>query len=125
VTRRSARGVDDAVRRLLGILDAEDLTVFTIVDHSGEAEAVGLGMPNVKLVVFGNPAADTAVMLSAPLIALDLPLKLLVWEDVAGATWLSYNAASFLSSRHGLGRELEPQLGVVEGIVSRLLGDDE
>jgi uncharacterized protein (DUF302 family) len=90
VTKASPRGVDETIARLTRVLD-----------HSGEATRVGLQMPNTELVVFGSPAAGTPVMLAAPLAALDLPLKLLVWEDRDGAVWVSYTAPSYLAAVSG------------------------
>jgi uncharacterized protein (DUF302 family) len=121
VTKASPRGVDETVRRLVHLLDAKDVTVFAIVDHSGEAAAVGLDMPNTKLVIFGNPAAGTPVMLAAPLAALDLPLKLLVWEDAAGDTFVSYNAPEFLAQRHHLDAALAAPLSAVEAIADAVI----
>jgi uncharacterized protein (DUF302 family) len=76
--------VDDAVEKLKGILHAEGVTLFALIDHSGEAEKVGMKMPFTKLLIFGNPKAGTPVMLSAPSSAIDLPLKILIWEDAQG-----------------------------------------
>ncbi len=102
ITKVSAYNVDETIRMLLHLLDERGVTVFSIVDHSGEAQSVGLEMPNTKLLIFGDPSAGTPMMLASPLIALDLPLKLLVWDDSHGVTWLSYNASEYLSERHHL-----------------------
>jgi uncharacterized protein (DUF302 family) len=84
-----------------------------VVDHSGEAERVGLRMPNTKLLIFGNPRAGTTLMLAAPNSALDLPLKILVREDATGGVWISYNAPGYLLARHGLPRELAANIAAV------------
>jgi uncharacterized protein (DUF302 family) len=115
VSRRSPGSVGDTVERLKTLLLAKGVTLFALVDHSGEAAKAGLAMPNTKLLIFGNPAAGTPVMLAAPTIAIDLPLKILVWEDTDGSTWIGWNSPEFLCDRHGvpevLARVLEaPQL---------------
>ena len=91
--------------RLLDLLQAKDLKVFAVIDQRAEARAVGLDMPETTLVVFGNPEAGTPVMVAAPLSALDLPLKLLVWADHDGATHVSYVDPAVLAARYGLGPE--------------------
>jgi uncharacterized protein (DUF302 family) len=92
------------------------LTLFTVIDHSGEAKKAGLEMPDTKLVVFGSPAAGTPVMLAAPLAALDLPLKVLVWADAHGGVSISYNSPAYLASRHHLGDELRSRLEAIEAL---------
>jgi uncharacterized protein (DUF302 family) len=114
------RSVDDTVRRLQQLLEAKGVKVFAIVDHSGEAERAGLGMPNTKLVIFGNPKAGTPLMLAAPSIAIDLPLKILVWEDTGGKVWVSYNSPEFLRSRHDLPSNLMQTLAVVGALADEI-----
>jgi uncharacterized protein (DUF302 family) len=110
----SEHSVDATVERLQGMLAAKRVTVFAVVDHSGEAAKAGLTMPATKLVIFGNPAAGTPVMLAAPSIAIDLPLKILVWEDGEGSVWLGWNTAEYLQERHGVPEALLPALGAAE-----------
>ena len=88
----SNRSVDDTVEKLKSILSAKGVTLFASIDHSGEAEKVGMKMPPTKLLIFGSPKAGTPVMLAAPSIAIDLPLKILVWQDRDGKAWVSYNS---------------------------------
>src|SRR5438309_6191892 len=88
----SNHSVDETVEKLKGILQAKGVTLFALVDHSGEAKKAGLKMPPTKLVIFGSPKAGTPLMLAAPSIAIDLPLKILVWEDGQGEARISYNA---------------------------------
>ena len=90
--------MDETTQRLRGILKAKGVTLFALVDHSGEAEKVGMKMRPTKLLIFGSPKAGTPIMLAAPTIAIDLPLKILVWEDEAGKVWVSYNAPDYLQS---------------------------
>jgi uncharacterized protein (DUF302 family) len=77
------------VERLKGILQAKGVTLFALVDHSGEAEKVGMKMPPTKLLIFGSPKAGTPLMLAASSIAIDLPLKILIWEDAHGKVWVT------------------------------------
>jgi uncharacterized protein (DUF302 family) len=109
----------DGLRRLIA---DRGFTVFNVIDHSGVAERVGVQMPDSKLVMFGKPTVGAAVMLAAPLAALDIPLKVLVWEDRNGAVSVSYNSPGFLAGRHHLGGELRAPFDAVESIVEALLG---
>jgi uncharacterized protein (DUF302 family) len=113
-----AHSVDETVEKLKGILTAKGVALFALVDHSGEAAKAGLQMPNTKLLIFGSPKAGTPVMLAAPSIAIDLPLKILVAEDGAGKVWLSYNSAQYLAERHGVPVELMKNLAVIEGLAN-------
>jgi len=109
----SQHSVEETVAKLEAILRAKSVKLFTAVDHSGEAERAGLKMPNTKLLIFGNPKAGTALMLAAPSVALDLPLKILVAEDANGKVWVSYNAPAYLQERHHLPEDLLPNIGVI------------
>jgi uncharacterized protein (DUF302 family) len=114
----SQHSVDETVEKLKGILTARGVMLFALVDHSGEAAKDGLHMPNTKLLIFGSPKAGTPVMLAAPGIAIDLPLKILVWEDASGKTWLSYNSPAYLQERHHVPDDLLKSLAVVEALVT-------
>jgi uncharacterized protein (DUF302 family) len=98
--------VDDTVRRLQAAFAAKGLQVFALVDHSGEAEKVGLKMRPTKVLIFGSPRAGTPLMVAAPSLAIDLPLKALVAEDAAGKVSATYNDPEFLRERHGVPAEL-------------------
>jgi len=102
--------VDETVTRLEALLKEKGVKLFCVVDHSGEAAKAGLTMPATKLMIFGNPAAGTPVMLAAPSAALDLPLKILVAEGPDGKTMLSWNDAAWLRERHGFAEELTAKL---------------
>jgi uncharacterized protein (DUF302 family) len=115
----SNHSVDQTVEKLKGILQAKGVTLFALVDHSGEAEKVGLKMPPTKLLIFGNPKGGTPVMLAAPSIAIDLPLKILVWEDTKGKVWVSCNSTAYLQERHGVPPELLPNIAVVETLAAK------
>lgn len=119
VDRPSNHTVDQTVERLKGILEAKGVTLFALVDHSGEAEKAGMKMPPTKLLIFGSPRAGTPVMLAAPSIAIDLPLKILVWEDTAGKAWISYNNPAYLEERHGVPHELLNSIAVAETLAAK------
>jgi uncharacterized protein (DUF302 family)/uncharacterized membrane protein YidH (DUF202 family) len=114
IDKPSNHSVDQTVEKLKNILQAKGVTLFALVDHSGEAEKVGMKMRPTKLLIFGSPKAGTPLMVSAPSIAIDLPLKLLVWEDDAGKVWISYNGPDYLKQRHGLSQDLLQNIAVVE-----------
>jgi uncharacterized protein (DUF302 family) len=113
VRLKNTQSADEVVKLLLSLLLKREVTVFAVIDHSGEAAKVGIEMPNTKLVIFGNPRAGTPVMISAPDSALDLPLKILIAEGPTGVTHVSYNDPGYLQSRYGLAPELLPG---IEGI---------
>jgi len=115
----SNHSVDQTVEKLTGILHAKGITLFALVDHSGEAEKVGLKMPPTKLLIFGNPKAGTPLMLAAPNIAIDLPLKILIWEDAEGEVRVSYNSPAYLQERHHLPPELLQNLAVVSTLAAK------
>lgn len=120
VSRRSAHPVDETVERLKSLLAANGVTLFALVDHSGEAARAGLTMPPTKLLIFGNPAAGTPVMLAVPSVAIDLPLKILVWQDSDGNAWLSWNSPDYLRERHSVPPGLVKNISVVEGLAAGL-----
>jgi len=116
VDLRTDRSVDETVDRLQEILRSRAIELFALVDHSGEAAKAGLHMPPTKLLIFGNPKAGTPVMLAKPSAAIDLPLKILVWEDPEGQVWISYNSPIYLQRRHGFPQELVQNLAAVEAL---------
>jgi len=99
-TKASKYSVLDTVSRLEAILKSSGMTVFARIDHRAEAEKVGLAMRPAQVIIFGNPKGGTPLMVASPTVAIDLPLKALIWEDASGRVWLSYNAAAYLKSRH-------------------------
>ena len=119
IDRPSNHSVDQTVERLKNILQSKGVTLFALVDHSGEAEKAGMKMPPTKLLIFGSPKAGTPLMLAAPSIAIDLPLKILVWQDPQGKVWLSYNSPDYLKDRHGLPRELLQNIAVVDTLATK------
>jgi uncharacterized protein (DUF302 family) len=115
----SNHSVDETVDKLKAILQSKGVTLFALVDHSGEAERVGLKMPPTKLLIFGSPKAGTPLMLAAPSIAIDLPLKLLVSQDTAGKVWISWNTPAYLQQRHGLPDDLLQNIAIVQTLATK------
>jgi uncharacterized protein (DUF302 family)/uncharacterized membrane protein YidH (DUF202 family) len=111
--------VDQTVEKLQQILQAKGVKLFALVDHSGEAERAGLSMPPTKLLIFGNPKAGTPLMVASPSVAIDLPLKILVWQDKSGKVWVSYNGPAYLQSRHNLPADLIQNIAVVEALAAK------
>jgi len=119
VDKPSTHSVEDTVEKLKNILQSKGVTLFALVDHSGEAGKVGMKMRPTRLLIFGNPKAGTPLMLAAPRAAIDLPLKLLVWEDGDGKVWISYNSSRYLQDRYGLAEELMKNIDVVETLAAK------
>jgi uncharacterized protein (DUF302 family) len=119
VDKPSNHSVDETVEKLKGLLAAKGVTLFALIDHSGEAEKAGLNMHPTKLLIFGSPKAGTPLMLSAPSSAIDLPLKILIWQDAQGKVWISYNSPAWLQERHDLPVDLLPNIAVVETLATK------
>ena len=115
----SQHSVDDIVQRLQTLLSEKNIKLFAVVDHSGEAEKAGLQMPPTKLLIFGNPKAGTPLMQATPTVAIDLPLKALVWQDSDGKVWLTYNDPAYLQHRHGFPEQLVANLSAVNGLLAK------
>jgi uncharacterized protein (DUF302 family) len=116
ITIPAAQSVDETVTRITQFLAEKNITLFALIDHSGEAAKAGLHMPPTKLIIFGNPKGGTPLMLAAPSIAIDLPLKLLVAEDAAGKVSITWNSPAYLRDRHHFPEELLSNMTVVEAI---------
>jgi uncharacterized protein (DUF302 family) len=119
-TKVSPRSVSETVSRLTGILTAKGLKVFGVIDQAAEARQVGLDLRETTLVLFGNPAAGTPVMVAAPLSALDLPLKVLIWDD-GGQTTVTYYGPAALAARYGLDAELTAKLAAIDPLTDALV----
>jgi uncharacterized protein (DUF302 family) len=119
IDKLSHHSVGETVEKLKGILRTKEVTLFAMVDHSGEAEKVGMKMRPTKLLIFGSPKAGTPLMQAAPSVALDLPLKILVWEDGQGRVWVSYNSPTYLQERHGIPPELVQNIAVIETLAAK------
>ena len=114
----SNHSVNQTVEKLMAILEAKGVSLFALIDHSGEAKKVGMKMRPTKLLIFGSPSAGTPLMLAAPSLALDLPLKVLIREDDNGRVWVSYNSHDYLKERHGLSQELLHNIAIVETLAA-------
>ena len=119
ITKTSHYSVEQTVERIKAILQSKGATLFAVVDHSGEAEKVGMEMPPTKLLIFGSPKAGTPLMLAAPSVAIDLPLKILVSQDSQGKVWISYNRPDYLQMRHAFPENLIPNIAMVEGLAQQ------
>jgi len=102
ISKSSRYSAPETMDRLVAVLQSRGMTVFARIDHAAEAEKVGLKMRPSQLVIFGNPKGGTPLMVAAPSVAIDLPLKALAWEDAGGKVWLGYNAPAWLKDRHGI-----------------------
>jgi uncharacterized protein (DUF302 family) len=122
VTISGDLSVDQTVQKLARLLEAKGIKLFALIDHSGEAASAGMQMPATKLVIFGNPKAGTPLMIASPSAAIDLPLKILVAEDAAGVTRISYNDAAWLQTRHGFPVELVANIAAVAALAATAAG---
>jgi uncharacterized protein (DUF302 family) len=120
INKSTKLSVQEALVKLQATLQAKGVTVFALIDHGGEAAKVGMEMRPTKLLIFGNPKGGTPLMLAAPSIAIDLPIKILIWEDDQRNVWLSYNSPEYLAERHGLPRNLLPNIAFVEALVANV-----
>jgi uncharacterized protein (DUF302 family) len=119
IDKPSNHSVDQTVANLKDILQSKGIKLFALVDHSGEAEKVGIKMRPTKLLIFGSPEAGTPLMLAAPSVAIDLPLKILVWQDDQGKVWVSFNSPEYLKERHGLPPDVLQNISVIEALAMK------
>ena len=122
VDKPSNHSVDETVEKLKGILQGKGVTLFAMVDHSGEAAKAGMKMRPTKLLIFGSPKAGTPLMQASPSVAIDLPLKILIWEDAQGKVWVSYNSPAYLQERHGIPADLMQNIAVIEMLAAKAAG---
>jgi uncharacterized protein (DUF302 family) len=120
VTKVSPLSVADTVARFTEVLAAKGVELFAVIDHSGEADAAGLELRDTKVVIFGSPKAGTPVMQAVPVAALDLPLKVLVWDD-EGQTKLTYTPPATLAARYGLSDALAARLGAIDPVTDAVI----
>ena len=123
VTKMSpSRSFSEVLERLQKEVNEKGLNVFALIDHSGAAERAGLDMQEAKLLIFGSPKAGTPLMVASPLLALDLPLKVLVWRNRDGEVLVSYNATSYLARRHDIPENLVENIAGIDALVEGVLG---
>jgi len=113
----TSHSVAEAVDRVESLVKSRQLTVFARIDFSGDAAKAGLSMPPTQMLIFGNPKAGTPLMLATPSVALDLPLKVVAWQDSGGQVWLSYNAPEYLRARHGFPETLLTNIAGIKALV--------
>ena len=118
ITKAANCTVEDAVNKIKSLLVTRSIKLFAVIDHSGEAESIGMKMPDTKLLIFGNPKGGTPLMLASPSLAIDLPLKLLVAEDANGRCSISYNSPKYLQERHGLSKDLIQNIAIIESLAT-------
>ena len=116
ITKAANCTVEEAVHKIKSLLVIRGITLFAVIDDSGEAETAGMIMPDTKLVIFGNPKGGTPLMLAFPLVAIDLPLKLLVAQDANGKCSISYNSPQYLKERHGISDDLIQNIAIIEAL---------
>ena len=117
----SPYSVPETIKRLDSILQSRGLIVFARIDHSGEAEKVGMKMHPTRVIIFGSPKGGTPVMVASPTLAIDLPLKALLWEDAGGKVWVSYNSAEYLKQRHNIPDELVKNIAVIGPLLQSVI----
>src|ERR1700733_15112862 len=121
ISKPSKYSVPETIHRLETILTSKGIKIFTLVDHSGEAEKAGLNMPPTQLLIFGNPKGGTPVMLAVPTAAIDLPLKALAWQDADGKFWLSYNDPAYIQRRYGLSDDVMKPLVGLDALIEQAI----
>ena len=117
---RSKQSVAETLQRLEALVQSKGLEIFCRVDHSGAAEKVGLAMKPTQLLIFGSPKAGTPVMQAAPSIAIDFPLKILIWEDKDRKVWVSSNSAAYLKERHAVPSDLLANIAIIETLATKV-----
>jgi uncharacterized protein (DUF302 family) len=115
----SRYSVPETLARLQSILKEKGITIFALIDHSGEAEKAGLQMRPTQVLIFGSPKGGTPLMIASPRLAIDLPLKALAWQDEQGQVWLSYNSPEYLQERHGFPEELVKNIAGIAGLIQK------
>jgi uncharacterized protein (DUF302 family) len=118
----SPYSVAETIRRLESLLQTQGLNEFCRIDHSGEAEKAGLKMHPTQVIIFGNPKAGTPLMVAAPSVAIDLPLKALIWEDGGGKVWVSYNSPEYLMRRHNFPDALLKNIAGIGPLLQKVVG---
>ncbi len=121
VSRSSPFPVEETLERLKATIHSRNLTLFAQIDHSDLARGVGLTMQKAHVLIFGNPKGGTPLMIASPLLALDLPLKVLVWQSADSQVWVSTNSVAYLRDRYALPQELVGNLSVVDAVIEQAL----
>jgi uncharacterized protein (DUF302 family) len=119
-TIQSSYGPKETINRLEAEIRSRDMTIFAHIDHAAGAAEVGLSLRPTEVLLFGNARSGTPLMESIQTTGIDLPLKMLVWQDTAGDTWLSYNDPHWIATRHGLGEEAEATVSAMSAALGAL-----
>lgn len=117
IAKPSKYSVPETINRLEAAAKAKGIVVFARIDHSGEAEKIGMSLRPTQLLILGNPKGGTPLMAAAPSLAIDLPMKVLAWQDADGKVWVGYNDPGYLKKRHGLTEEQAKPLGAPGGLI--------
>jgi uncharacterized protein (DUF302 family) len=112
----------ETIKRLESLLQAQGLAIFCRIDHSGEAEKAGLKMPATQVIIFGSPKGGTPLTIASPTLAIDLPLKALIWEDGDSKVWVSYNSPEYLKQRHNIPGELLKNIAGIGPLLQKVVG---
>jgi uncharacterized protein (DUF302 family) len=112
----------ETIKRLESLFQAQGLAIFCRIDHSGEAEKAGLKMPATQVIIFGSPKGGTPLMIASPTLAIDLPLKALIWEDGDSKVWVSYNSPEYLKQRHNIPGELLKNIAGIGPLLQKVVG---
>jgi uncharacterized protein (DUF302 family) len=121
LSRPSPFSVEETIERLQKVIQSRNLTLFAHIDHSGEAQRVGLKMQEAHVLIFGNPKGGTPLMIASPLLALDLPLKVLIWQGEDGQVWVSSNSTTYLKVRYTIPQELVGNIAVIDTLIEQAL----
>ncbi|HEY4384798.1 MAG TPA: DUF302 domain-containing protein [Ktedonobacteraceae bacterium] len=121
VTRSSPFSVEETLKRFQEAIQSRNLTLFAHIDHSGEAKRLGLKMQDAHVLIFGNPKGGTPLMVASPLLALDLPLKVLIWQSDDGHVWVSSTSVDFLRARYSIPQELIGNIAVIDTLITKVL----
>ncbi len=121
ITKHSPFSVEETLERLEEAIRSRSLSIFAHINHSQEAAQVGLKMQEAHVLIFGNPKAGTPLMIASPLLALDLPLKALVWQSNDGRVWVSYTSVAYLAARYSIPQELIGNIAGIDGLIESAL----
>ena len=121
VSRPSPFSVEQTLGRLQAAIHSHNLTLFAHIDHSGEARRAGLTMQEAHVLIFGNAKAGTPLMIASPLLALDLPLKALVWQSEDGRVWVSSTSSDYLRVRYAIPQELIGNIAGADALIEQAL----
>src|SRR6266702_7354780 len=121
LTRSSPFSVEETLEHLLEAIHSRNLNLFAHIDHSGEAKRVGFTMQEAHVLIFGNPKGGTPLMIASPLLALDLPLKVLVWQSEDKRVWVSTTSVAYLRDRYAIPQELVGNIAVIDAVIEQAL----